>query len=310
MLGDPRSRQFCTNFSDQWLSLDKLGSMPPDTKGEYKDYYKLNLEAAMLEETHMYFRNLLDENRSIGEFIKSDYTFVNNALAVHYGLTIEELGANPSKGRKKVREDARIDPNKFLRVTLPPDSKRGGLLGHGSILTLSANGVETSPVERGVWVLADLLGTPPPPPPKAVPALTPDLNGAVTIREMLEKHRSDQACMQCHRRIDPLGFALESFDPIGHFRTTYSPKQPVSTKGNYLSKNFNDVSELKQILSSDIRPFARNLIIRISEYAKGRKLEPRDFKTVEAIVDQSAASNYRFRDLIILIATSELMTNR
>ena len=158
--------------------------------------------------------------------------------------------------------------------------------------------------------MADLLGTPPPPPPKAVPALTPDLNGAVTVRQMLEKHRSDSACMECHRRMDPLGFALEAYDPIGRYRTRYSKIQSVSTHGNYLGKDFTDVTELKQILSSDIRPFARNLIIRIAEYAKGRKLIAADYVTVESLVDAAANNGFKFRDIVLTVATSDLMTRR
>ena len=247
----------------------------------------------MLEETHQFFRHVLQENRSVRDFLDSDYSFVNRSLADLYGVPFEGS-----------------EDNEFVRVTFPLSVKRGGLLGHGSILTLPANGVETSPIERGVWVLADLLGTPPPPPPKAVPALTPDLNGAVTVREMLEKHPSDAACMECHRRLDPLGFALEAFDPIGRYRTKYSKTQPVSTHGNYLGKDFADVTELKQILSSDIRPFARNLIIRIAEYAKGRKLVAADYSTVDSILSASENGDYKLADLVTKIATSDLMTHR
>lgn len=293
MLSDPRSNQFSNSFADQWLSLDKLGTMPPDAKGEFRVYYKQNLEPAMLEETRLFFDHVLHNNRSVRDFIDSDYSFVNQGLAELYQVPL-----------------ASKDADKFQRITFAADSKRGGLLGHASILTLSANGVETSPIERGVWVLADLLGTPPPPPPKAVPALTPDLNGAVTIREMLEKHRSDPACMECHRRMDPLGFALEAFDPIGRFRTQYSKTQAVSTNGNYLGQDFADISELKQILAREIRPFARNLIIRIAEYGKGRKLVPADYATVQALVDQAAENGFRLRDIVTSIATSDLITNR
>ncbi len=293
MLRDPRSEQFSTSFAEQWLALDKLGTMPPDAKGEFRVYYRERLETAMLEETHRFFRYVLHENRSVRDFLDSDYSFVNKALADLYGVPFQAK-----------------DPKEFQRVQFPRGAKRGGLLGHGSILTLSANGVETSPIERGVWVLADLLGTPPPPPPKAVPALTPDLTGAVTVREMLEKHRSDPACMECHRRMDPLGFALEAYDPIGRLRTEYSKRQSVSTHGNYLGKDFADVTELKQILSSEIRPFARNLIIRIAEYAKGRKLVAADYSTVEAILSATESGDYKLGDLVIRIATSDLMTRR
>jgi len=293
LLNDPRSRQFSTSFADQWLALDKLGSMPPDAKGEFKDYYRQNLEAAMLKETRLFFQHVLHKNASVRDFIDSDYTFVNKGLADLYELPIEG---------KAVDE--------FRRVTLPSNAKRGGLLGHASILTLSANGVETSPIERGFWVLAELLGTPPPPPPKEVPVLTPDLNGALSVRDMLEKHRSDSACMECHRCMDPLGFALEAYDPIGRFRTQYSKTQTISTQGNYLGKDFKDVTELKQILASDMRPFARNLIIRIAEYAKGRKLIAADYATVQTLVDQAAENEFRLQDIVVSIATSKLMTER
>lgn len=299
MLGDSRSQQFSHSFADQWLALDKLGSMPPDSKGEFRIYYRQNLEPAMIEETRRFFQHVLSENQSVRDFIDSDYSFVNEALAELYGVPI--TGNDTGNGQ---------DTGEFRRVTFPASAKRGGLLGHASILTLSANGVETSPIERGVWVLSDLLGTPPPPPPKAVPALTPDLNGAVTVRQMLEKHRSDPACMECHRRMDPLGFALEAFDPIGRFRTRYSKSQAVSTRGNYLGRDFADVMKLKQILASDIRPFARNLIIRLAEYAKGRKLVASDYATVESLVDQATENDFKFKDIVLSIATSNLMTNR
>ncbi|MGB7344050.1 MAG: DUF1592 domain-containing protein [Pirellulaceae bacterium] len=293
LLADPRSARFSDSFADQWLSLDELGSMPPDVKSkEFKDYFRDKLEPAMLEETRRFVRHVLQENRSVRDFIDSDYSFINKGLAKLYGVP---FGGNDGK---------------FVRVTFPANASRGGLLGHASILTLTANGVETSPVERGVWVLADLLGTPPPPPPKEVPALTPDLNGAETVRELLEKHRSDSACMECHRRMDPLGFALESYDPIGRFRTTYSKTQKVSTEGNFLGTDFADITELKQILANDIRPFARSLVIRIAEYAKGRKLIAADYTTVESILAATEDDGFKLNDLVSMMATSDLMTSR
>lgn len=293
MLGHSWSERFSRSFANQWLSLGTLGTMPPDAKGEFREYYRQNLERAMLEETHRFFLHVLNQNLSVRDFIDSDYSIVNQGLADLYGVPFERTGADD-----------------FQRITFPANAKRGGLLGHGSILTLSANGVETSPIERGIWVLKDLLGTPPPPPPKEVPALTPDLNGPITVRDMLEKHRSDPACMECHRRMDPLGFALEAYDPIGRLRTQYSRTQQVSTHGTYLGHDFADVTELKTILTSDIRPFTRNLIIRVAEYAKGRKLVAADYATVQQLVDQSAQNAFKFKDIIIAIATSDLMTHR
>ena len=293
MLADPRADRFSDSFTDQWLALNTLGTMPPDAKSrDYRIYYRAMLEPAMLEETRQYFRHALRENRSVREFIDSDYSFINAGLADLYGI--------PFTG----------DKDEFVRVTFPSTAHRGGLMGHASILTLSANGVDTSPVVRGVWVLKNLLGTPPPPPPKEVPALVPDLNGATTIRQLLEKHRSDASCMECHRQIDPAGFALEAYDPIGRFRTSYSKTQAVSTEGEYKGKPFEDVTGLKKLMLAQLRPFARSLIVRIAEYAKGRKLEAPDLKTVEEITRQAAKSDYRLNDMINAIATSELMTMR
>tara|TARA_R110002072_G_scaffold302615_1_gene486841 strand:- start:125483 stop:127846 length:2364 start_codon:yes stop_codon:yes gene_type:complete len=295
MMQDPRSNRFSRSFVDQWLALDSLGSMPPDNKlfGFYND----SLEQAMLTETREYFRHVLQDNRSVREFIDSDYTFLNGRLADLYGI--------PFDGG-----DSRTTSGKLVLTRIPRGSQRGGLLGHASVLTLTSNGVETSPVTRGVWVLAHFLGTPPPPPPKEVPALVPDLNGAQSVRQMLEKHRSDPACMKCHQRMDPLGFAMEAFDPVGRFRTRYSKQQDVSTEGRFKGQTFNDISGLKQILSSDIRPFARNLIVRIAEYAKGRKLIAADYPTVEAILNESEKDDFTLESIVTAIATGELMTHR
>lgn len=292
LLNDPRSQEFTNSFTDQWLSLDKLGTMPPDARNGYREYYRDNLESAMLEETRRYFRYVLQENLAVRDFIDSDYSFLNKGLASLYGVPFEG------------------EPDEFARVSLPPDAKRGGLLGHGSILTLTSNGVETSPIVRGHWVLEELLGTPPPPAPKEVPALTPDLTGATTVRQQMEKHRTDPACIECHRQMDPLGLALEAFDPIGRLRTEYWKDQPVTTYGAYKGVEFDDVMELKKIMLTDVRPFARNLTIRIAEYAKGRTLAPADFSIVEEIVDQAAEDDYRLRDILMDVATSELLLNR
>lgn len=293
LLADPRADRFSDSFADQWLALDKLGTMPPDARStEFRIYYRADLETAMREETHRFVRHVLRGNRSVRDFVDSDYSFLNAGLADLYEI--------PFAGSK----------DEFMRVSLPPASHRGGLMGHASVLTLSANGVDTSPVERGVWVLKHLLGTPPSPPPEEVSALVPDLNGAETIRELLEKHRSDSACMDCHRQIDPPGFALEAYDPIGRFRTRYSKTQTVSTEGEYRGKPFDDVTGLKKLMLAQLRPFARSLIVRLAEYAKGRKLEASDFKTVEAITEAAAGNDFRLNDMISEIATGELMRMR
>jgi mono/diheme cytochrome c family protein len=296
-LKDPRSQSFSDSFADQWLSLGKLGSMPPDLRGEYRAYYDRRLEPAMLEESRRFFRHVLQENRSVRDFIDSDYTFLNASLAEHYGVPFERSKTDALK-------------KEFQRVTLPPNSMRGGLLGQASILTLTANGVDTSPIIRGHWILKELLGTPPPPPPKEVPAIAPDVNGATTVREQLERHRTDESCASCHRLMDPLGFALESFDPIGGLRTRYSKAQAVSTEGVYKGKAFADVKELRKILASDLRPFARHLVVQMSQYAKGRKLVPADYPAVEALLDRAEANDFRLQEMLLMIITGELMRNR
>ena len=302
LLQDPRSQSFGDSFADQWLSLGKLGTMPPDLRGEYRRYTDLKLEPAMLAETRLFFRYVLQENRSVRDFIASDYTFLNEALASHYDMPFEGTNARLGKGSHPNTE--------MIRVSLPPSSVRGGLLGQGSILTLTANGVETSPIIRGHWILKELLGAPPPPPPKEVPAIAPDINGALTVRQQLDRHRTDASCAACHRQMDPLGFALESFDPIGGLRTRYSKTQAVSTDGAYKGKDFANVIDLKKILASDLRPFARHLTILMTEYAKGRKLVPADYSGIEAILDRTAANDFRLQDMLLLIITGELMRNR
>ena len=307
MLDDPRSERFSRSFVDQWLALDTLGTMPPDSK--LFRFYNSSLESAMLSETRLFFRHVLEDNRSVREFIDSDYTFLNGSLANLYDISGKSGGGKVKRRKKRgLKKSGKTESEKLTLTKLPENSGRGGILGHASVLTLTSNGVETSPVERGVWVLEHFMGTPPPPPPEEVPALVPDLNGAQTVRQMLEKHRSDTACMKCHRRMDPLGFALEAYDPVGRFRTKYSKRQKVSTQGRFKGQTFDDIAGLKKILASDIRPFARNLIVRIAEYAKGRKLVPADYPTVEAILNAAEKEDFKLKYIVYQIAISDLMT--
>ncbi len=202
MLQDPRAEAFIENFTNSWLHLNELGSMPPDTQ-KFAAYYDRQLEPLMRRETQLFFAEVLHKNLSIEHFIDSDFTFANRYLAAHYGLPT-------------------IEGDEFRRISLPKQSLRGGLLGHASVLTATSNGVESSPVTRGIWVLENILGSPPPPPPPDVEPLEPDIRGATTIRQQLAKHRNVATCAECHRKIDPIGFALESFDPIGSFRRRVS----------------------------------------------------------------------------------------
>ena len=236
-----------------------------------------------------YFKHVLLENRSINEFLDSDYTFLNSELASFYKIPFNK------------------NTTALEKVQLPSDSPRGGIITHGSILTLTANGVETSPIERGHWVLDELMGTPPPPPPKEVAAITPDLRGIITIREQLIKHRSDPNCIQCHLKMDPPGFALEAFDPIGRFRTNYSKKTKIDTGGLFLGSRFKDINDFKKVLLDNNHIIARNLVIKLAEYAKGRKLQLTDLKTVDDIIRESSEDDYAFRSMLGRMLKSDLM---
>ena len=292
MLRDEKARGFVDQFTDSWLRLNKLGSMPPDAE-KFKDFYNRDLQPLMKEETRLFFQHILDQNRPIDDFLDSDYAFVNRALADHYGI-----------------ED--IVGDHFRKVDLPANSLRGGLLSQASILTTTSNGVETSPVVRGVWVLENILGTPPSPPPPDVEPLEPDIRGATTIREQLTKHREIETCAQCHRKIDPLGFAMESFDPIGKERRFYlngegEKSRVVDTSGKLpTGRAFQDISELKEILLVRKQLFAKCLTEKMLTYALGRELTFADRGAVEGILGNLESRGGGLQDLVELVVTSEV----
>jgi hypothetical protein len=290
MLKDARSTAFLDGFLDSWLTLRDLGSMPPD-RNKFEDFYRYDLQNAMRQETKLFARRLLDENLDINKFLDADFTYLNKGLAKLYGLPA------PSN-------------HDFQLVNLS-DRHRGGLLGQGSVLTVTANGIDTSPVTRGVWLLENILGTPPNPPPPDVEPLDPDVRGAQTIREQLEKHRNVAACYDCHRKIDPLGFALENYDAIGAWRERYSAKQSIESAGELPSgEKFNDVTELKQILLKRQDQFATALTTKLLAYATGRPIVPADRPQVDSIVSQLRAKGNGFRELIQLVVASSAFQSR
>ncbi|HAH99653.1 MAG TPA: hypothetical protein DCO70_09965 [Verrucomicrobiales bacterium] len=299
LLKDPRSQAFVQHFADAWLRLDKIGSMPPGTK-QFPVYFRDRLESAMKKETYCFVNHVLQRNHPISEFVDSSYSFLNGALARHYGV--------PG-----------VVGEAFRKVEFPSQVRRGGLLGHASVLTATANGVETSPVSRGVWVLESLLGTPPSPPPPDVPPIEPDTRGAVTIREQLAKHRHVAACADCHAKIDPWGFALEFYDPIGGLRVNYSAnKERGKGKGLHVDgsgqlpsgeKVYNE-ADLRKLLASRKTKLTRNLTHKLVLHATGRKPGYRDHDVVNQIVEQSLASGNGFRDLIHAVIMSELFARR
>ncbi|MGB7324201.1 MAG: DUF1592 domain-containing protein [Rubripirellula sp.] len=292
MLLDPRAEAFIENFTNSWLHLNELGSMPPDAQ-KFAAYYDRQLEPLMRRETQLFFAEVLHKNLSIEHFIDSDFTFANCYLAAHYGLPT-------------------IKGDEFRRISLPEQSLRGGLLGHASVLTATSNGVESSPVTRGIWVLENILGSAPPPPPPDVEPLEPDIRGATTIRQQLAKHRNVATCAECHRKIDPIGFALESFDPIGSFRREYRDGNgklvgEVDTAGTLpTGESFTDIAELKPLLLKQKDQFAHCLTEKMLTYALGREIGFQDRPAVESIVGELAARGDGLLDLVELVVTSDV----
>jgi hypothetical protein len=279
MLDDPRSGQFVENFAGQWLQLRRLGGVTPD-KALFPGFDE-PLRESMRRETEHYFASILRGNRSVLELLDSDYTFVNERLAKHYGI----------EG---------VAGDEFRRVALA-DRRRGGILTQASVLTLTSNPNRTSPVKRGQWILQQLLGTPPPPPPPDVAKLDESQRAAenASLRERMEVHRSNPQCASCHQQMDQLGFALENFDAVGRWRTTDGPF-PIDAAGVLVGgRKFSDVGELKQILkSSESKKFTRTLIANTLTYALGRGLEPYDSWTVEDIRVRLAADGHKIRNII------------
>lgn len=294
LLASQRAKAFVEGFLDSWLNLRSLGDMPPD-RDAFGAYYWDDLQNAMKTETRMLMRHLLDENKSLHDFIEARYSFLNKPLARLYGMG----DAIPSVGGHVFRK---------MELT---DARRGGLLGHGSILTVSANGIETSPVTRGVWVLENIFGTPPAPPPDDVPALDPDVRGAKTVRDLLTKHRESAACMSCHKSIDPPGFALENFDPIGRWRGKYPGGREIDSSGELTTgEKFADIVGLRQALGARKAAFTRVLTERLLTYACGRKFDAADRGQVDVIGTAVARRGNGLRDLVELVVQSEAFRKR
>jgi len=302
MIQSPKVDGFVNSFADGWLQLDKLGSMPPDGKTN-QVYYLQNLEYAGRQETIHFLRDLLVNNGNISNFLNSDYTFMNKGLANFYGL--------------KNADSFKYDEYKKTKIT---DPRRGGLLGQMSLLTATANGVDTTPIIRGMWVLENILGEHMEA-PTGVPAVEPDVRGAKTLRQLLEKHRKDKNCYACHKKIDPPGFALESFDHIGRWRETYnqhlsnsqfkqlggSVRLKVDSKGEMSDgQKFKDIIEFKKILMTKKDQFSSTLTSKLLTYATGREI--RAFEKEE--VKKLAKGKEGFRDLLISVVKSEIFRRK
>jgi hypothetical protein len=289
MLVDPKSKRLTSNFLRVWLELDNIGKMPPSR--EFVSFYRDNLESAMRKETELLFENVLRKNLSPRELLAADYSFINRELAEHYGIS-------------------GVEGNEFRKVSFS-GSERGGILGHGSFLTASANGVDTSPVVRGIYVMNKLLDYTPPPPPDDVPEIEPDVTGATTLREKLVKHRADASCAQCHKKIDPPGFALENYDAIGAWRENYDRKLEVDASGKLPNgKTFSSPNQFRNLVIEEKETFTRCLTKKLLTYGIGRKINSGDREAVNQIVEKMNQSEKGMKDLIKMIVLSEpFLTN-
>ncbi|MCE9526498.1 MAG: DUF1592 domain-containing protein, partial [Planctomycetales bacterium] len=305
MLNDPKADRFVKNFTGQWLKLREIDFTEPDAR-QYPEFDEM-LRYSILEETHRFFREVLKHDQPLLDFVDSDWTILNERLARHYGI-------------------GGVTGQQFRRVTLPAGSPRGGVLTQASILKVTANGTNTSPVIRGGWVLENILGKPVPPPPPGIGAIEPDIRGATTIRQQLDKHRNTESCSVCHSRIDPPGFALESFDAIGgwrdwyrslgtgervdleigRIRVQYKRGPPVDASGVMASgQSFEEIRQFKELLLRDKEQVARCLTEKLLIYSLGRGLGFADRPAVGEMVKNVSAKDYGFRSLVHEVVLSK-----
>lgn len=312
MLNDARSQRFIEDFLGQWLKLRQIAANDPDRKlyPEFNPY----LQDSMVAESRAFFREILDRNLDARTLVQSDFAMLNEKLAVHYGI--------PGISGSQVR-----------RVTLPPDCPRGGFLTQAAILKVTANGTTTSPVPRGAFVMDRILGRPPEPPPSNVAAVEPDVRGTTTIREQLDKHRSNAGCATCHAQIDPPGFAMESFDVIGGFRSRYRsigeglPAErgsidpfiglsfklgpEVDSRGTLPDgRTFQNIQEFQHLIAADPQPLLANLARQLAIYSTGQEITFSDREALNAIVTQTQQKGGGVRTLIHELTQSPLFQSK
>ena len=298
MLADPRTKRFAKSFPYQWLKLRKVGMFPPDSK-LYPEYDK-HLERSMLAETTGFFREVLEQNLSLREFIDSDWTLLNPRLARHYGIP-------------------NLRGNGLQRVSLQPEFNRGGLLTQGAILSLTSDGQRHRPVHRGVWVSEVMLNRIPPPPPANVDPVEPNPPDApkATLRMKLEAHTSDPNCSSCHRSIDPLGFAFDNYDAIGRWRTMEKiargtgANPDIDASGVLLDgRRFSGPQEFKQLLLADLDTFSAAFIEKLATYGLRRAITFEDRDELQTIEAAAKEADYRVSDIVEAFVLSELFRNR
>jgi hypothetical protein len=312
LLKDPRAERFTKNFTGQWLNLREIDFTMPD-KQLYPEFSDA-LKDACVKETELFFAEVLRANLSVANFIDSNWTMLNESLARLYGI----------EG---------VDGLEFRKVALKPEQHRGGVMTHASVLKVSANGTTTSPVVRGVWVLERILGTPPAPPPPGVPGVEPDIRGATTLRQQLDKHRNLESCNGCHRVIDPPGFALENYDVIGGWRENYrslGKDFPKPTNVPAFVKNvqwrvgpavdasgatpegkpFKNLADYKKLLLAQPARFTRTLAEKLAVYGTGRGMGFSDRTELDRIATTVAAKGNGFRDLVHEVVQSQIFNNK
>ncbi len=286
MLADPRSESLSTRFASQWLRLQDLEKINPDA--QLYPYFNQQLKTAMDRETELLFHTIVQEDRSVLELLTADWTFVNEQLAAHYGIS-------------------GVTGTDFVRVQLPDENRRG-LLGHGSILMMTSEGNRTSPVLRGKWVMEVLLGSPPPPPPPAVPTLeetkTAEGSRRLTTRERMEMHRDNPACMSCHRVIDPIGLALDNFDVTGAWRIKENLNEIDPSGELYDGSPINGPAGLREVILKRPTVFRRTLAKNLMAYALGRRVEFYDMPTIREMERNAAAHGDRMSDYILGVVQS------
>jgi hypothetical protein len=286
MLLDPRAEALAANFAGQWLELRKLEEAAPDQR-TFPNFDR-SLRDAFRKETELFFKSILHDDRPIGELLTANYTFMNERLARHYGVN-------------------GIYGDRFRRVALPADSVRRGLLGHGSVLTVTSYPNRTSPVLRGVWILDNLLGMPPPPPPPDVPDLeeTNHAGKTLSMRERMAQHRANPTCASCHSVMDPLGLSLEHFDATGGFRRRSESGEPIDASGVLPNgAAFDGASGLRAVLVNQIDVFYRTVTEKVLIYALGRSVTAADAPAVRAVLREAAKKDYRAQALITAIVKS------
>jgi hypothetical protein len=290
MLKDPKAKALSQNFATQWLQIRGLASFAPDPK--MFPTFDEPLRNAMMRETERFFQYIVDADRSVLELIDSDYTFVNERLAKHYGIEGVKGG-------------------EFRKVKLP-DNRRGGILAQASVLTVTSNPTRTSAVKRGKWIMENILGTPPPPPPPDVPELKEEKQAVLsgTLRQRMEQHRANPSCANCHQKMDPLGFGFENFDVIGAWRVKEG-KFAIDASGMLPGgKKFNGPAELRGILKQRQGEFCRCLSEKLLTYALGRGMERPDRCTIDDLSRNLAKSQYRFSSLVLDIVKSDAFQMR